>query len=61
MYGDEHGSSGTEKDQVEAPVWDKLVDEQPLLLLHADADEPDEVLVFQFGHQRELVLQLLHV
>ena len=50
----------TEEDEVEAPVGDELVDEQPLLLLQADADEPDEVLVLELGHQRELVLQLLH-
>jgi len=50
----------TEEDEVEAPVGDELVDEQPLLLLQADADEPDEVLVLELGHQGELVLQLLH-
>jgi len=49
----------TEEDEVEAPVGDELVDEQPLLLLEADAHEPDEVPVLQLGHQRELVLQLL--
>jgi hypothetical protein len=53
-------SSSTEKDQVEAPVGDQLVDEQPLLLLQADAKEPDEVLVLQLGYQSELVLELLH-
>ena len=49
----------TEEDEVEAPVGDELVDEQPFLLLQADAHEPDEVPVLQLGHQRELVLQLL--
>ena len=45
---------------VKAPVWDELVDEQPLLLLQADADKPDEILVLKLGNQGELVLQLFH-
>ena len=50
----------TEYYLIEAPVWDELVDEQPLLLLQADADKPDEVLVLKLGNQGELILQLLH-
>ena len=50
----------TEEDEIKAPIGDELVDEQPFLLLQADADEPDEVLVLELGHQGELVLQLLH-
>lgn len=58
-YGD-RGSISTEENEVQASIGDELVDQQPLLLLQADADEPDEILVLQLGHQRELVLQLLH-
>jgi hypothetical protein len=50
----------TEENEVEAPVGDELVDEQPLLLLQADTDQPDQVLVLQLGHQRQLVLELIH-
>ena len=54
------GPISTEENEVQASIGDELVDQQPLLLLQADADEPDEVPVLQLGDQRELVLQLLH-
>lgn len=50
----------TEKDQVEASVRNKLIDEQPLLLLQADTNKSDKVLVLQLRNQGELILQLLH-
>lgn len=51
---------GTKEDLIEAAVGNKLIDEKPLLLLQADTDKPDKILVLELCNQGELVLQLSH-
>jgi hypothetical protein len=49
----------TEKDGVQASVWQILVHHQLLSLLQADPKELHEVPVQKLGGQQQLVLQLM--
>jgi hypothetical protein len=48
----------TEEEGVEASVGEVLVDEHLLVLLHAEAQQPDQVPVLQLGDQLHLVPEL---
>lgn len=58
MRRDENETRLTEYERVEALVVHVLVQEHPLVLVYAAAEQPDEVPVLELGDQLHLVLEL---
>jgi hypothetical protein len=48
----------TEDEEIQASVWQVLIDQYFLLFLRATSQEPNQIHVLEFGYKLEFILKL---
>jgi hypothetical protein len=48
----------TEDEEIQASVWQVLIDQYFLLFLRATSQEPNQIHVLKFGYKLEFILKL---